>query len=373
MSRSLHMVCLRSPWPADTGGARDMLERLKALKQAGIRVHLHYFIRKDEAPADALIPLCDRISVYRRNDPWDGIRKGLPYIVACRSDERLFKQLTGDWDPILFDGIHTTAHLPKLHEMGRKMVIRMHNEEVRYYRSLIRFERNLIKKAYLYWESVRIKRWMKQLPKDVPLGCIQSDELEILKHQYGFTHSFLLPPPIPDQVDIAVGTGGYCLYHGNLSIGENERAAIWLLRRVFAQIKLPLVITGRSPSRKLEQLVHFYQHTCLVADPSESELRDLIRKAQINVLPSMTDTGIKLKIFDALQYGRHCVINTKMQVGSPWTDSCTVSADASEMAADIQRLYPIPFTGKMIQERSDRLIGWRNQLDPVEALIKRLW
>jgi len=194
----------------------------------------------------------------------------------------------------------------------------------------------------------------------------------MLKRKYGFMNAFLLPPPIPDSVDIATGTGGYCLYHGNLSIGENERAAIWLLRRVFAQIKMPLVITGKSPSKKLEKLVHFYQHACLVGDPSRSELQDLIRKAQINILPSLTDTGIKQKVFDALQYGRHCVINTNMEVGAPWTDSCHVASDASEMGELVNKLFTTPFTEKMIREREDRLKHWHDQLDPIEALIKQL-
>lgn len=373
MNRSIHLVCLRCPWPADTGGARDMLERLKALHQQGIRVHLHYFIRANEKPADPLQVYCSEISVYRRVNPWPGLLSGLPYIIACRQNKELLKKLSEDQNPILFDGIHTTAFIHHIANNDRKLVIRMHNDEVRYYRALIRFERNPIKRLYFLWESNRLHHWLKRIPRQIPIGCIQANESEALQKNYGLSNAFVLPPPIPASVDIASGTGGYCLYHGNLSIGENERAAIWLLRRVFAQIKLPLVITGKSPSKKLEKLVHFYQHACLVADPSQSELQDLIRKAQINVLPSMTDTGIKLKIFEALQHGRHCIINHNMQVGSPWTDSCHLATDAKEMGELIRQLFTVPFTEKMIQERKDKLMHWRKQLDPVDALIKRLW
>lgn len=373
MSRHLHMVCLRSPWPADTGGSRDMLDRLKSLHRQGIRVHLHYFIRQQEQPARELISYCDTLSVYPRNSPWRGIWNGLPYIVACRQNEQLLENLSADQHPILFEGIHTTSCLAALNGKERKMVIRMHNDEVRYYRALMRFERNLGKRLYFAWESVRIKKWLKQLPRTIPVACIQSEEVEIFKSEYGFIRSFFLPPSIPTVVESATGVGGYCLYHGNLSIGENESAVSWLLRRVFAQIKIPLVIAGKSPSKKLQQLIHFYQHACLVANPTESELHDLIRKAQINILPSRTDTGTKLKIFDALQYGRHCLINKPMQVGSPWTDSCVVATNASEMAAQVQQLFTIPFTDKMIQQRLERLKDWQHQLHPVETLLKQLW
>lgn len=373
MTRHLHMVCLRSPWPADTGGARDILDRLKALHRQGIRVHLHYFVRPQEQPASQLTSYCDSISVYPRNSPWRGIWKGMPFIVACRQNQQLLENLSADHHPILFDGIHTTACIGACNGNGRKMVIRMHNDEVRYYRTLVRFEKNFAKRIYLGWESVRIKKWLKNIPPTIPMACIQSDEAETLKRDYGFNHSFFLPPSIPTVVDSAHGLGGYCLYHGNLSVGENERAVSWLLRRVFAQIKIPLVIAGKSPSKKLQQLIHFYQHACLVANPTDSELHDLIRKAQINILPSLTETGTKLKIFDALQYGRHCVINKSMQVGSPWTDSCIVATDASAMAAQVQRLFTTPFTDKMIRERVERLNHWHHQLNSMETLFKQLW
>lgn len=373
MSRALHMVCLRCPWPADTGGARDMLERLKALHQKGISIHLHYFIKDGEHVAPALEPFCARVHVYRRQALWRRLLIGQPYIIACRADERLLQNLQQDDFPILFDGLHTTAFIQQVVTPGRKIVVRMHNDERRYYRALARYERNLFKRLYFWIESSRIDRWMHRLPKHVQLGCVQEEERLNLACRYGFEEVFLLPPPIPDKVEILTGLGGYCLYHGNLSVGENERAVTWLLRRVFAGIKLPLVVTGKAPSRKLEQLIHFYQHACLVPDPSPSELKDLIQKAQLHVLPSKTNTGIKQKIFDTLQFGRHCLINDNMRHASPWTDSCEVANGAEQMSKRIQELYTQPFTRSMIEARESRLRQWRMKLDPVDALIKRLW
>ncbi|MFM7672626.1 MAG: glycosyltransferase [Bacteroidota bacterium] len=372
-SRTLHMVCLRSPFPANTGGARDMFDRLEALHQSGIVIHLHYFTKGDEAIPSALKQLCDKIYQYPRKLAWKRLLTGQPYIVACRADADLFARLAADNAPILFDGVHTTAHLGRLMDANRKIVVRMHNDESDYYLELARYERNIFRRFYFLLESYLLRKWMRRMPAGVQLGCIQSHECETIGRKYPNTNTFLLPPSIPVQVHAQTGKGGYCLYHGNLSIGENERAAIWLLRRVFAQIKLPLVITGKSPSAKLEKLVHFYQHTCLVANPTADELIDLISKAQINVLPSKTQTGIKMKVFDAIQYGRHCVINQEMAANAPWTDSCRVVSNADEMGREIEILFQLPITTKMIEDRQERLDHWRTKLDPAEALIKRLW
>ena len=52
-------------------------------------------------------------------------------------------------------------------------------------------------------------------------------------------------------------------------------------------------------------------HTCLVANPSEMEMQDMIAKAQINILPSFNNTGIQIKLLNALFNGRHCLVNKK--------------------------------------------------------------
>ena len=99
------------------------------------------------------------------------------------------------------------------------------------------------------------------------------------------------------------------MYHGNLSINENEEAAEWLLKNVFNNLAIPFVIAGKIPSQRLEALAHPHEHTCLVANPSEKEMQDMIAKAQINILPSFNNTGIKLKLLNALYSGRHCLVN----------------------------------------------------------------
>ena len=59
----------------------------------------------------------------------------------------------------------------------------------------------------------------------------------------------------------------------------------------------------------LAKAVEANAHACLLANPAEDEMRDLLAKAQINVLPSFNETGIKLKLLNSLYNGRHCVVN----------------------------------------------------------------
>ena len=64
--------------------------------------------------------------------------------------------------------------------------------------------------------------------------------------------------------------------------------------------------------------------TCLVANPDEAQMADIISKAHIHVLPSFNNTGIKIKLLNALFNGRHCVVNDQMVAGTPLGILCHV-------------------------------------------------
>ncbi|NBR32127.1 MAG: DUF1176 domain-containing protein, partial [Sphingomonadaceae bacterium] len=46
--------------------------------------------------------------------------------------------------------------------------------------------------------------------------------------------------------------GRFVLYHGNLGVGENNKAALFLVHEVFPMLSVPCVIAGNHPSRQLQ-------------------------------------------------------------------------------------------------------------------------
>ena len=167
--------------------------------------------------------------------------------------------------------------------------------------------------------------------------------------------------------------GTFCLYHGNLGVAENEKAAIWLLNEVFFKIKVPLVIAGKNPSRQLDKLAHLCQHTCLVANLSDTELNDLVRLAHINILPSFSDTGIKVKLLHALFEGRHCVVNEAMVNGTGLEPACHIGANAHAIAAIVMQLHHQPFSEEEIRLRKNLLEGSGDNATHARLLSRYLW
>ena len=145
---------------------------------------------------------------------------------------------------------------------------------------------------------------------------VSNEDRLIFEKEYGYNNIQYLPVFLPwQQTSGVTGIGNYCLYHGNLSVNENANAAMWLLKKVFDDLEIPFVVAGKNPPQWLIDAAHEKSHTCIVENPSEYEMEDLIKKAQVNILPSLNATGIKLKLLHALFTGRHCIVNKNGWMG----------------------------------------------------------
>jgi glycosyltransferase involved in cell wall biosynthesis len=356
MSRHFHIVCLDVPFPADYGGAIDMLHRIEALYREGVQIHLHYFHYRDDRNPNELNRYCASIHQYSRKTGWSGFSRGLPYIVSSRMNPDLLTNLLKDDYPVLLEGVHCTGWLPALLEKGKKVVVRLHNDEQAYYRQLARSEHRLWRKWYFLRESRLLGRYQRQLPPQAAYACITESDADTFRNEYGLPGAFFLPAFTPyREVRGAEGMGSFCLYHGNLSVPENEKAALWLLEHVFSKIKVPFVVVGKNPSRRLDKMAHLYQHTCLVGNPSDGEISDLIQKAHINILPSFNSTGIKIKLLHALFEGRHCVVNEAMVKGTGLEAACHIGTNADSFASIILQLQHHPFTSEETDLRKQLL------------------
>lgn len=375
MSRDLHIVCLDVPWPADYGGAIDMMNRIMLLKKQDIKIHLHYFCYNNRGTPNELNQYCESIHVYERKTGSKGISAKIPYIVASRINSDLINNLNKDNYPVLLEGIHCTGILPEINKNGRKIVVRMHNEESLYYKELSRSTSSIWKKIFFFRESRLLANYTRQLPSNCVYACISLNDTKTFREKYGLNALFLPAFPSWQKVSPDEGIGNLCLYHGNLSVPENEEAATWLLRNVFTRIRKPFVIAGKQPSARLQKLAHLCQHTCLVADPTESELNDLIRKAHIHVLPcfNKNNTGVRLKLLHALYEGRHCVVNDAMVNGSGLEEACHIGTTAPAFASIIAQLYHKPFTEEEIELRKNLLLEKYDNSRNIQLLIQWLW
>lgn len=81
----------------------------------------------------------------------------------------------------------------------------------------------------------------------------------------------------------------------------------------------------------------------------------LIHEAQIQVLPTFQNTGLKLKLLHALFNGRHVLVNPPMLDGTELDKVCMVAANAASFRKKIEEWMYIPFSIEEKKRRADHL------------------
>ncbi|MEO6903871.1 MAG: glycosyltransferase [Bacteroidia bacterium] len=365
--RQLHIISFDVPYPPSYGGVIDIYYKLKALRSEGIKIHLHCF---EYGRAEALIleGICEKVYYYKRSMDKQLLISPIPFVVITRSSEKLMENLLRDEYPILFEGLHSCFHLNDERLVKRIKIVRTHNIEHDYYENLKKVEPSLYKKIYFGIEAKKLKYFEKILSKANYIATISAADTKILAGKYKNVHHITAFHP-NENVTIKSGTGDFCLYHGNLEVGENNVAALYLVNEVFSKIEIPLIIAGRNPSAALTNAIQKQAHISLKANINTEDIDELIKNAQINVLPTFQATGIKLKLLAALYTGRHCVVNSPMVIGTGLEELCSIQDQVDNMVYEIKRLFALPFDMAEKQKREAILLhNFSNQTN-VKKLI----
>ncbi len=373
MEKHLHIVSFDVPYPPDYGGVFEIFYKIKSLFEEGIKIHLHCF-DYGRGEQKHLERYCSSINYYHRNTGHKGISFSVPYTVSSRANDALLENLRKDNHPILLEGIQCSYFLYTGALADRKIVLRLHNVEYQYYKQQGKQTSSISKKFYFWNESRRLKKYERGIADRCLILTMTEKDALVYRKEFGAKHIAFLPPFIGWDFPLCQeGVGTFCLYHGNLSVEENEKVASWLLEEVFNDVEIPFVIAGKNPSSKLERQAHKQKHTCIVSNPSEKEMQDLIQKAQINILPSFTDTGIKFKFLYSVFCGRHCVVNEKMTEGTHLGTACHIAQGADAFKSILVQLFRKPFDEDEISLRENLMHHYYNNKTTAQRLIQWLW
>lgn len=349
-NKTLHIVSFDIPYPPNYGGVIDIYFKIKALQEIGVKVILHTFLYGGKTASTELEKLCHKVYYYDRRRFSNPFAGELPYIVATRDDNRLLKNLEKDNFPILFEGLHTTYFLPHRALKNRFRIVRTHNVEHLYYRALEEAETGFFKKYFFRVESERLLQYEPVLENAGLIAAISPQETA--HYSALFTHTTYLPAfHSNDKVLSQPGRGKFILYHGNLGVAENNKAALYLVHEVFSKLDMPCVIAGTNPSRQLVQAVKGNPYISLIDKISSEEILQLVQDAHINVLVTFQSTGIKLKLLNSLYRGRFCIVNPEMVDNTGLEKFCIKGVHAGAMVEQIKKYWKEDFTDELVQCR----------------------
>jgi len=240
--------------------------------------------------------------------------------------------------------------LPTIAKKKRVLTVRTHNIEHEYYSGLYKSEKNILKKIYFNSESKKLKKYESVLTNATQLVALT--EKDCLYFKKINSNSSLIPAFHPfSKVEVRSNKDDYILFHGDLTVSDNIKSAIFLVKNIFSDLGFKFIIAGKNPSSKLINLVNGYNNVQIISNPSDIEIKNLISKAKINLLYSFQNTGIKLKLLYCLYVGGYCIANSKVVSNSGLNSLCKVADSESEIKKSISELFYKKFTVIEIEKR----------------------
>lgn len=352
----------------------DVFYKIKSLYELGYQVTLHCYEYNDREISNELNKYCFRIKTYTRSvvliNPF---KIYYPMIVFTRNSRMLLHELSYDSAPILFEGLHTTYFIkhPKL--QNRIKLVRNHNIEHHYYRALANNETNVLKKMYFYLEAKALRRYEKILQHAQAILAISAKDLTYLQSKYQHVH--LVNAFHGFEWQLNDESKKYALYHGKLSVNENENAAQYLIESVFSKTDTELIIAGYRPNPRLKKLVAQYPNITLIENPDEKKMQELIMQAHMHILPTFQSTGIKLKLLHVLLNGKHIICNKDMVEGTGLETFVHLADSAESMLQTIEQLKHIAFNEDDYIKRKNALQApFSNKLNAqkIDSIIQQL-
>ena len=330
-----------------------MFYKIKALKESGVDVHLHCF-HYGRKKSDVLSSICKSVNYYERQMSNKLLFSSEPFIIASRRSEELVKNLSQDDSPVLFEGLHCCAYLSSTELSKKKKLVRTHNIEHDYYRGLADVEQRIVKRMYFRREAKKLERFEKKLSlADAVLAISPADAKSLSLRYKNVLHIMAFHPY--ENVVSKKGKGNFALYHGNLEVGENNQAALFLVKEVFARSKHQLIIAGNNPSSELKKAIADKKNIVLKANISTEEIDELITNAHVNILPTFQATGIKLKLLAALFRGRFCVVNSPMVANTGLESLCVIGETSLALLSRLNECFAKEFGDEEIEKRKNLL------------------
>ncbi|WP_282136643.1 hypothetical protein [Seonamhaeicola maritimus] len=309
LDKEIQIVSFNNPFPPNFGGAIDIFYKVKALSEQGVKIYLHiyHYERRD---ISGLKDYCEEIFLYKKDNSLIKHLSLLPFSVSSRFSSDLIENLKKKNAPIIFESIRTTNILRR-ESFKQTTAVRCHNIEHDYSWGLCRSEKNLFKKLAFLVDGYKLKHYERILNKVDCLLSISGFESDYFNKNFK-NETFYLPVfQENERVLSEKGFGKYALYHGDLAVSDNIKSALFLID-VFKDLEEPLIIASSTEVPKVLNEIKRYDNISFEFVFKEEQLKTLIREAHINALYSFQRSGTKLKVFNALFNGRHCILNTNM-------------------------------------------------------------
>ncbi len=357
------------PWPAEYSGSTDLYYRMAALHQMGVKIHFHCLQKRPVPIPPEMDAICHSIEIHETKMDWFTASMSLPYTVRSHASKALIVSLKKDDYAIKFEGINACHALFGNALKARNIFIRLHAVKHIDFAQLAAIAKNWLRRRYYKFESASYFRFKRQIVNKAQVLAINENDRAIYQ-SFGAQYAHWLPMFVPHiKLSTQVGKGSFCLYHADLTVPENIEVVKWLIKHIFDNNHLPFVVAGKNPSAALVERIYESSSNCVIENPTDEELKDLIEKAQINIVPTMHFSGINNNVLHSLFLGKHCITNSRAVDGTKLAELCHVIDDPNKIKETLENLFDVEVSAPEIAKRQEVLQLYYNNKHNAEHLL----
>lgn len=187
-----------------------------------------------------------------------------------------------------------------------KILVKVHNVEYDYSRNDYKKNKTLNKWLIARFAYKQEKTILERA--DCILALTENDKKRIIEI-YGshLENKIVLNPvavPKRDEINKKKNSIFKLLITGSLWYGENADGVVWFVNNVFDKFQqnMELIVAGAKPSDSLKNELDKYENITLIDTPETME--PYFRNCDLFVAPIFSGAGMKVKVAEALSYGK---------------------------------------------------------------------
>jgi hypothetical protein len=368
--KHLHIISFDNPYPPNYGGAIDVFYKIKALHQLGVKIYLHCFHRERNQVSEELAAITTQVFLYPKKRNLRHLFSSKPFGVISRFDKKLIENINKIPAPILIEGLQSSMIIKYLDLKKQQVFLRLHNVESNFFAGMSRSETSFVKKILYTREAKKYRKYQEQISQFSHVFGLSHFECRFLEKQ---TNNWsYLPVFHGNKVNHTLSeTGDFALYHGDLRLPDNKKAAEFAIS-VFKKIKTyKLIIASSAGKEFVENLITTAPNIEFVTLENQAHLEALFAKAHINMMVSFQQSGTKLKVINALHQSRFCLINKNMVDDERILNLCQIATTEEEFVNEIHRLRTKNYLDN--DKRKKVLSQVYNDSDNANAIISTIW
>lgn len=321
------IVCSESPYPANHGGRLDVLQKIKAFVELDYEIDILFICsnKDDDMIAEQYL------QKYVKNVYKVVRHKGLltfilslltlvPYQIMSRKELNRIN-IGKNYDILLLESEYVYKVLSNKSINASRKILRIHNNEVKYFKALMYSAKGLSKIYYFIESKLFLLRKNMIYRQFNDLWFISSNEMLT-----EYKNAYWLPPNMPVNQPFNFKkfreNFGNLLFVGNLFTPNNIEAIIWFLDNILAKLilnypNIKFTIAGSVKDNINKTLLDSIninsKNIQLIVNPTDDELLNIYNQNTIFINSMLNGAGVKLKTIDAMR-NSFAVISTSVGV-----------------------------------------------------------